>query len=92
MTKRKMRISGGGLMRLRRGPEGGGEEAERGRRWQGRSDAAAPRATSCGERLDYIAAMVAELKAMSAQANCQTLAGLLELAHREALQRRRGCP
>jgi hypothetical protein len=35
-------------------------------------------------RLDYIADMVWELKLLSAQANCQTLAGLLELAYREA--------
>gem|GEM_PF-3931571 len=40
------------------------------------------------ERLDYIAAMVQELKTMSAQANCQTLAHLLDLAYREAVERR----
>jgi hypothetical protein len=44
---------------------------------------------SVGERLDYIAEMAQELKVMSAQAGCRTLAGLLELAHLEALQRRR---
>jgi hypothetical protein len=48
-------------------------------------------ASSATERLDYIAAMVQELKIMSAQANCRTLAGLLELAYREAVQSRRTC-
>ena len=45
--------------------------------------------SSPGERLDYIAAMVHELKVMSAQADCRTLTGLLDLAHQEALLCRR---
>lgn len=44
---------------------------------------------SPAERLDYIAALVQELKIMSVQANCQALAGLLELAYLEAVRQRR---
>ena len=47
---------------------------------------------SSSECLDYIAAMAQELKAISANANCKTLAGLLDLAYREAVQRRRAHP
>jgi len=43
------------------------------------------------EQLDYIADMIGQLKVMSAQARCGRLAGLLELAHHEALRRRRAC-
>jgi hypothetical protein len=46
-------------------------------------------AISPSQQLDYIADMVQELKMMSAQADCRTLAGLLELAYQEALRRRR---
>lgn len=45
-------------------------------------------ALSQGQQLDYIADMVQALKAIAAQARCRTLTNLLELAHREALQRR----
>ena len=45
--------------------------------------------SSSSEQLDYIAAMVRELKIMSAQADHRTLAGILELAYHEALRRRR---
>jgi hypothetical protein len=45
--------------------------------------------SSASEQLDYIAAMVQELKRMSAQAEYRTLASLLGLAYQEALQRRR---
>ena len=45
--------------------------------------------SSPSEQLDYIAAMVQELKIMSAQADYRTLAGLLELAYHEAVRRRR---
>jgi hypothetical protein len=41
------------------------------------------------EQLDYIADMVQALKAIAAQAHCRTLTNLLDLAHREAVQRRR---
>jgi len=44
------------------------------------------------ETLDYIAAMVRELKMMSAQADCRTLTGLLHMAYQEALHRRRTGP
>lgn len=49
----------------------------------------APRATTAKDRLDYIAAMLEELKIMSQQANCQPLAVLIGRAHREALRRAR---
>jgi hypothetical protein len=52
-------------------------------------DARSP--TTPAERLEYIAAMVQELRLMSAQANCQALASLLDMAYREAEQRRRAC-
>ena len=48
--------------------------------------------TGCLPCRPYIAAMVQELQIMSAQANCQTLAGLLELAHREAVRQRYASP
>ena len=41
------------------------------------------------ERLDYIADMLGELKAMSAQAHCPALTALLELAYRKAVKERR---
>jgi hypothetical protein len=44
---------------------------------------------SATERLDYIVAMVRELKGMAAQADCRMLASLLELAYQEAQQCRR---
>ena len=43
-------------------------------------------------RLEYIAGMVQELKIMSAQANCQVLADLLERAYREAVRQGRAGP
>jgi hypothetical protein len=42
------------------------------------------------ERLEYIAAMVQELKAIAAQGDHRTLTGLLDLAYQEALLRRAG--
>jgi hypothetical protein len=44
---------------------------------------------SWAERLDYIADMIRELRILSAQANCRTLTGLLDLAYQEALERQR---
>jgi hypothetical protein len=44
---------------------------------------------SPADRLDYIADMVQELKAMSARADCSELTGLLGLAYREAVKQRR---
>ena len=48
--------------------------------------------SSVGDRLEYIAAMVRELKILSLQASCPTLTGILDLAFQEALQRRRALP
>ncbi|HEY5830797.1 MAG: hypothetical protein ACAH24_15515 [Hyphomicrobiaceae bacterium] len=50
---------------------------------------AALASAATGERLEYIAAMVQELKAMAAQGGHETLTGLLDLAYQEALLRRR---
>ena len=54
-----------------------------------RSEIAAPPIASSQAQLEYIADMVQELKIMSAQANCQVLADLLELAYREAVRQSR---
>jgi len=54
-----------------------------------RSDIAALPVASSRDRLEYIAEMVHELKVMSAQADCQALADLLERAYREAVRQRR---
>ena len=50
---------------------------------------AALASAATGERLEYIAAMAQELKAMAAQGGHETLTGLLDLAYQEALLRRR---
>lgn len=47
---------------------------------------------AAGERLDYIATMAQELKAIAAQGGYRTLTGLLDLACQEALLRRRAGP
>ncbi len=49
---------------------------------------AALASSTARERLEYIAAMVQELKAMAAQGDHRTLTGLLDLAYQEALLRR----
>ena len=54
------------------------------------SEIAALPMASPKDRLEYIADMVQELKIMSAQANCQVLADLLERAYREAVRQCRG--
>jgi hypothetical protein len=51
-----------------------------------RSDIVAPPVASSKDRLGYIAEMLRELKIMSAQADCQVLADLLERAYREAVR------
>ena len=66
-----------------------GNGANHGRKCSARQPNTALALSSSIERLDYIAAMVQELKMMSAQADCRTLTSLLELAYHEALQRRR---
>jgi 23S rRNA A1618 N6-methylase RlmF len=48
-----------------------------------------PRAPTRAERLDYIAAMLCELKAMSTPTQCPALTVLLELAYRKAVKERR---
>ena len=75
------------------GPMSAGQNAKNGERPP--DDAALPAGlatltlTSPAERLDYIADLVQELKILSAQANCQALTGLLELAYLEAVRQRR---
>jgi hypothetical protein len=54
-----------------------------------RSEIPALALSSSSERLDYIAAMVQELRIMSAQADYRALAGILELAYHEALRQQR---
>jgi len=54
-----------------------------------RAPVAPERPPTAKDRLDYIAAMLDELKVMSRQANCNTLAILIGRAHREALRRAR---
>ena len=66
-----------------------GNGADRGHTRASRPEIPALALGSSSERLDYIAAMVQQLKIMAAQANYRKLAGLLELAHQEALRRRR---
>jgi len=66
-----------------------GNGADRGRAHASRPETPALTLGSSSERLDYIAAMVQQLKIMAAQANYRKLAGLLELAYHEALRRRR---
>ena len=51
------------------------------------SDIATRPVASSKDRLEYISAMVRELKIMSAQADCPALADLLERAYGEAVQR-----
>jgi hypothetical protein len=75
-------------MRIRQSPAKG-NGADRGRKCTIRPQITALTLSSSRERLDYIAAMVQELKLMSAQADYRTLTGLLDLAYQEALQRRR---
>jgi hypothetical protein len=45
--------------------------------------------TSPCERLDYVADMLQALRAISAQAKCQTLTNLLDMAYHEAVERAR---
>ena len=75
-------------MRSRQSAENGRTVGWR-RKSPARSEIAASPMTSPQDRLEYIADMVQELKIMSAQANCQVLADLLERAYREAVRQRR---
>jgi len=63
--------------------------AEPSRACTSRSEIPALALSSSSERLDYIAAMVQELRIMSAQADYRALAGILELAYHEALRQQR---
>ena len=57
---------------------------------QGRGLACAGNGAALAElRLDYIAGMLRQLRLMSPANECPTLAGLLDLAHREAVLCRR---
>jgi hypothetical protein len=56
------------------------------------SEIAALPVASAKDRLEYIADMVQELQVMSAQANCQVLADLLERAYDGPVRRRRTGP
>jgi hypothetical protein len=68
------------------------EEGRRGRKYRQRAkpEVATLATSSASERLSYIAAIVQELKIISAGADCPTLTSLLDLAYQEALERRRG--
>jgi hypothetical protein len=66
-----------------------GNGADRARTRTSRQEVGALALSSSSERLEYIAAMVQQLKIIAAQANYRKLAGLLELAYHEALRRRR---
>ena len=80
-------FQGLGRMRGRQGAKNG--ELLSQAKFPCRSEIAPLPVASPKARLEYIASMVHELKIMSAQANCQVLAQLLERAHREAVQQRR---
>ena len=67
----------------------GGIGSDPGRTCGGRPELPVVTLSSSSEQLDYIAAMVQELKIMSAKADYRALAGILELAYHEALRRRR---
>jgi hypothetical protein len=67
-----------------------GNGADRSRRPAKTADVAALSPSTPAELLDYIAAMVQELRIMSAQAGHGTLAGLLQQAYDEAIRRRDG--
>ena len=66
-----------------------GDGADPGHTCPSQPEIAALSLSSRQETLDYIAAMVLELKMMSAQADHRALTGLLHMAYQEALQRRR---
>jgi hypothetical protein len=70
------------------GRQGGAENGDRVDEtvFPSRSEIAAPLVASSKDRLEYIAAMIRELKIMSAQADCEALADLLERAYREAVR------
>jgi hypothetical protein len=70
------------------GPVGNG--ADRSHQHAKTAEVAAPSHSTPAELLDYIAAMVQELRTMSARAGYGTLAGLLQQAYDEARRRRGG--
>ena len=76
-------------MRVRQNGDGNRRTRQGGRRCRPKPVIAALASAATGERLEYIAAMVQELKAMAAQGGHETLTGLLDLAYQEALLRRR---
>jgi hypothetical protein len=76
-------------MRVRQNGDKGTKGEPGARRQAAKPVIAALASVTVGERLDYIAAMAQELKAIAAQGGYRTLTGLLELACQEALLRRR---
>jgi hypothetical protein len=74
-------------MRRREGGDGDKREGDAGECAHRPEIRAVAHSSAC-ERLDYIAAMILELKMTSAQADRRTLTSLLEMAYQEALQRR----
>jgi hypothetical protein len=76
-------------MRVRQNGDGSRRTRQAGRGCKPKPVIAALASAESSERLEYIAAMAQELKAMAAQGGHETLAGLLDLACQEALGRRR---
>jgi hypothetical protein len=76
-------------MRVRQNGDGNRRSRRGGRGCTSKPAIAALASVATDERLEYIAAMARELKAMAAQGGHQTLTGLLDLAYQEALLRRR---
>ena len=81
--------SGWGSKRMRVRQNGTRRTRQAGRGCRPKPVIAALASAESSERLEYIAAMAQELKAMAAQGGHETLAGLLDLACQEALGRRR---
>jgi hypothetical protein len=79
-------------MRVRQSGDGGRRGDPGARRQAAKPVIAALASVTAGERLDYIATMAQELKAIAAQGGHRTLTGLLDLACQEALLRRRAGP
>jgi hypothetical protein len=79
-------------MRVRQNGDRGGRGKADASRQVTKPVIAALASVTVGERLDYIADMAQELKAIAAQGGHRTLTGLLDLACQEALLRRRAGP
>ena len=86
MATRTQCLRGSRRMDSRQSAENG--KTVNGAEFPTQSEIAALPVASSKDRLEYIAGMVQELKIMSAQADCEVLADLLERAYREALRQR----